>query len=310
MARRAVGQIPSVDVVGAEQFLWFPAGLDGRRRCGENVGGRTEPGTRIAMTVQTPPHRERLAFFGARHRPDVPMAGGASHSFCHVNAVIEIDVIRQMRDPAPLQRHISRRAQHHRPQRRHVRENLRMTAQTRLCGWHTREGRCFRRGVAIAAIDPKVACVLPMAEGHGLFGREPDLIPIGRVVVGRRHESGADDQQGCAAQSHSKQDRGPRRKERPAWTRGFARAIRIFGWGDDGHRAILSASPGLFRWATANGRRDEARIGIHRSSVVGVFGRFTCMPGTWKVKRGIWPWQWSCREMQEIRRASGREAHR
>jgi hypothetical protein len=120
------------------------------------------------------------------------MAGCATDSFIHMNAVIEIYMIRQTGDLDPLQRHIFRFALDYRLQHRLVREYLRMTGQTGLGGWHTSEGRRLHRRMAIAAIDPQLARMLSMAERHGLTRSEPDLIKMRRLVMSRRHEPGTD----------------------------------------------------------------------------------------------------------------------
>jgi hypothetical protein len=111
------------------------------------------------------------------------MAGGATHSFVHVNTVVEKDMVGQTRHPVPLQRHATGIALDHWPKLRRICQQLRMTSQARLGRWHAREGRRFHGSVAIAAIDPEFARVFPVAERHGLRWRKTDSIPRCRVEI-------------------------------------------------------------------------------------------------------------------------------
>ena len=49
---------------------------------------------RIAMAIETPLHGQRLGLKHERHLIDLAVAGGATNTLIHVNAVIEIYEIR------------------------------------------------------------------------------------------------------------------------------------------------------------------------------------------------------------------------
>src|SRR5690242_6543662 len=57
---------------------------------------------RIPMTVETPLHQQRVSLKDERHLIHGPVTGAASHAFVYVDAVVEIDKIRQPVDFYPL----------------------------------------------------------------------------------------------------------------------------------------------------------------------------------------------------------------
>ena len=71
-----------------------------------NLIARTEVSFRVAMTIETPFHVERLGLPNQRHLIDTPVTGGAPDTLAHVNAVIEIGVIGQIMHPIPFQRRV------------------------------------------------------------------------------------------------------------------------------------------------------------------------------------------------------------
>ena len=94
---------------------------------------------RVPMTIETPFHVERLGLANQRHLIDAPVAGGAPDALGHVNAVIEIDVVGQIMDPIPLQRHASGETRANRRKHLRICPNLRMTRHARFSGWHSSE---------------------------------------------------------------------------------------------------------------------------------------------------------------------------
>ena len=62
------------------------------------------------MAFEAPLHVERLVLPGQRHAIDTPMASGTANSFLNVNAVIEINEIREVMHTIPLQRCLDREA--------------------------------------------------------------------------------------------------------------------------------------------------------------------------------------------------------
>ena len=57
----------------------------------------------IAVTVQTPFHLERLHLPHQGHLVDTPVTGFAAHPLLHVDAVVEVDEVRQVVDSDPAQ---------------------------------------------------------------------------------------------------------------------------------------------------------------------------------------------------------------
>src|SRR5580698_10270995 len=56
----------------------------------------------VAVAIEAPAHAERLDHAHLLHLVDAPMAFGTTDPAGHVNAVIEIDVVRKLVDPHPL----------------------------------------------------------------------------------------------------------------------------------------------------------------------------------------------------------------
>src|ERR1044072_1722957 len=69
-----------------------------------NLLHRPHESFRRPMTLQTPLHLQRLRLEKNRHLVDAPMTRRATDTFFHVNAVIEVSVIRQIVHAFPLER--------------------------------------------------------------------------------------------------------------------------------------------------------------------------------------------------------------
>ena len=126
---------------------------------------------RIAMTIQAPLHLQRRLLHHQRHSVDPPVTGLASDTFVDVNAVIEIDKIRQIVDPYPPQRPLFAEAGAHRLEIRTRRPNLRVTIDTGLGRRNACRGRHFDRRMAVAAIDADPAHMMLMRELNRLFDK-------------------------------------------------------------------------------------------------------------------------------------------
>ena len=96
---------------------------------------------RIAVTVEAPFHVKRVHSPGDRHLIHPPVASGATDSFRHVDAVIEIDVVWQIVHPVPLERRVRGEAFPHRREQRHVAKDLGVTMHAGLAGGHAGETR-------------------------------------------------------------------------------------------------------------------------------------------------------------------------
>jgi len=108
---------------------------------------------RMAMTVQTPLHRERRRLPRQRHLVHTAVAGCAANSVMDVNTVIEIDKLRQVVYARPLDRLPSAVALAHGLQHGTGGPHLRMAIHADFGSGNVGERRIFDGGVAIAAIN-------------------------------------------------------------------------------------------------------------------------------------------------------------
>src|SRR5690242_13347986 len=86
----------------------------------EHLFARPQVLLRLTMAGQAPLHRQRLVRPCQRHGVHAPMATGTTHALVDVNAVVEIDVVRQVIHARPLQRSARAIAFPHRLQQRCV----------------------------------------------------------------------------------------------------------------------------------------------------------------------------------------------
>jgi len=146
---------------------------------------------RLAMAIETPTHLEILCFPGERHFVYLAVARRAADPFAHVNAVIEVNVVRQIVDPRPLDRRARLPTRANGLQHRGVFPDLRMTGHAGLDGRHTSDGGLLYAGVAITTINPEPGDVMLMTERHRLIERRVYMRPkIGpRISENRSRES-------------------------------------------------------------------------------------------------------------------------
>ena len=154
----------------------------------KNLVIRTQMRRRIAVTGQTPAHIERRRLPGQRHVAYRPVAFGAADALRDMDAVVEVDVIRQGVDAGPAQRLALCEALPHR------RENFRIGPDLRVAG-HAGMGRRdarvlgnLDRRVAVTAIEAQAADVMLMAERYRLRRGVPFLA----VVAHHRHDPDED----------------------------------------------------------------------------------------------------------------------
>jgi len=70
----------------------------------EHVRSGTDVLLRLAMTVDAPFHLQRLLLTHQRHQVHLAVTRRAPDALVHVNAVVEVDEIRQIVDTGPLNR--------------------------------------------------------------------------------------------------------------------------------------------------------------------------------------------------------------
>jgi Protein of unknown function (DUF433) len=107
---------------------------------------------------------------------------GATDPFINVNTVLEVNEIRQIVDPRPLNRPARAKAVAHRFQNRAFGPNLRVAIHADFRAGDSRKGLGLDRSVAIAAIDPIIAHVMLMAELNRLGASDVSLGGIGRPI--------------------------------------------------------------------------------------------------------------------------------
>ena len=138
-----------------------------------NLFHRPHEPFRRAVTLQTPLHLQRLRLEENRHFVDAPVTRRAADTFFHVNAVIEVGVVRQVVYANPLDRLPRAETRAHRFQIRTVGPDLFVAVHARR-----RRRQARRRGrldgcVTVTAIDAVVTDVMFMTELNGLLTFDP-----------------------------------------------------------------------------------------------------------------------------------------
>ena len=124
------------------------------------------------MAVQAPMHQQRTGLKYQGHLVDLTMAGRAANAFVDVNAVIEIDVVREPMHTNPLDGFIRPVTFAYGLQISGVIEENRMAVHTGLGRGNSGGGGGFDAGMTITAIDPIVAHMMFVAELDGLLPRD------------------------------------------------------------------------------------------------------------------------------------------
>ena len=138
------------------------------------------------------------------------MARGAADSFIDVNAVVEIDVIRQPVHPFPVNGLFCAITLADDFQISDVVVQHGVAVHAGFCRRNPRVRRIFHAGVTIPAVDSVVPHVVFVAELHRLLARDSLVGNVGRP----RHNQHASQAQSCE-DSYPKQA-GPRKKIRTA----------------------------------------------------------------------------------------------
>src|SRR5437867_1341430 len=123
----------------------------------------------MLMALKAPFHEQRVFPPRHRHLVDGSVARRALNTSMHVDAVIEINEIRETVHAGPLERAILTIACAHRFQRRAVRPHLRVAVHAGLRRWNPCKGTVFDGSVAVATVDADARHVMLVAEWHGLL---------------------------------------------------------------------------------------------------------------------------------------------
>jgi len=166
------------------RFLQIGQGMPVRRVGGIHVGNdlrhlgnRNETALGITVAVETPRHVHLHGLVRHRHLVDMPMTGHARDPARDMDAVIEIDVVRNRRHLLPSDGDIPLRAPPDRFEHRCAGPELGMTGHAGFCRRHAGIGRLLHPGVAVTTIDAEVTRVVLVAEGHRLLGGDSHGLP-------------------------------------------------------------------------------------------------------------------------------------
>ena len=110
------------------------------------------------------------------------MTGRTANAFVHMNAVIEVSVVRQVVHSDPFDWFAGAKTLTNRFQIRAVGPNLFMTVHAGGGGGQTGGRRGFNRGVAVAAIDAVVADMMLMTKLDRLLALNPLAGVPGRAI--------------------------------------------------------------------------------------------------------------------------------
>jgi hypothetical protein len=116
----------------------------------------------------------------------------------HVDAVVEIDEVREIVDARPPERRVVTKARAHRFEDWRGVPDLGVAVHARLGRRDVGKGRLFDAGVAVAAVDPHAADVVRVAELDGLFDVDALIGVVARPVEqGEDGPETADEKQNC-----------------------------------------------------------------------------------------------------------------
>src|SRR6185312_14165205 len=155
---------------------------------------RTQMRRRIAMAIETPTHIKGGRLARQRHVTDRAVTFGAADAFGDMDAVIEIDVVRQGVDALPAQRLMLREALPHRCQDESIRPDLRVAGHAGLGRRHAGIPCHLDRGVTVATIEAEAAHMMLVTERHRLRRRKADLVVVAHARYAphqQRQEYGA-----------------------------------------------------------------------------------------------------------------------
>ena len=127
------------------------------------------------MAVQAPLHLQRVFLVHERHLVDRAVTTKAANTFVYVNTVIEIDKIREIMDPRPLDGSAAAEAVAYRFQHGRIGPDQGMTIHAGLGRRDSRKAGLLNRSVAVTAVQAQAGDVVLVAEGDGLLRR--DVLP-------------------------------------------------------------------------------------------------------------------------------------
>src|SRR5205814_2048308 len=129
---------------------------------------------RRPMAVQAPLHVQARRLPRQVHLIDAPVTGGAADTLVDVNAVVEVDELRQVVDAVPGDGLVGPPALAHRLQHGTVRPDLRVAVHAGARRRQPGEGGFLDGGVAVPAVDAQAGDMVLVTERHRLFDVDLD----------------------------------------------------------------------------------------------------------------------------------------
>ena len=120
------------------------------------------------MAIETPLHLQRRGLVHQRHLVDRAVTGITADAFIDVNAVIEINEIRNLVHARPLDRPAAAETLAHGLEKSGIGPDLRMAVHAGLGGRNACEAGYLNRSVAVPTVNTEPGHVMLMAEGHRL----------------------------------------------------------------------------------------------------------------------------------------------
>src|SRR5579862_2049654 len=120
------------------------------------------------MAVEAELHLQRRVLIDQRHLIDGAVAGVAADSLINVNAVIEIDEVRELVNARPFERTAAAETLAHRLEIGRIGPDLRVAVHARLRRRNAGKARRLDRGMTVTAVDPKTGDVVLVAERNRL----------------------------------------------------------------------------------------------------------------------------------------------
>src|SRR5262249_50132030 len=173
MAGRPARQLGGAPDIAFRVILLAQFGLVFWRRPGHVIDfvERPQDFFGVAVAVEAPLHQQRIGLKQQRHLIDAPVAGRTAYALVHVNAVVEINVVRKAMHFDPLNRSVGAIAFPDRLEIAGVVEQDGMAGHAGFGGRNARGRRSLPASVTVAAVKPIVAHVVLMAELHRLAAR-------------------------------------------------------------------------------------------------------------------------------------------
>jgi hypothetical protein len=137
---------------------------------------------RMFMAVNAPSHVEGIFPPRNRHFSKLSVTRRATYPFADMNAVVEVDKVGKAVDAVPQDRFPSPVTGPDRLQHGSVRPKLRVAGHAGVRRRNARIPRILHRRVAIAAVDPKLGCMVLMAKGNRLWKWTLDVREVRRLV--------------------------------------------------------------------------------------------------------------------------------